>query len=179
MPSLKDFIEAMGASWPVALAIVLGALGILAGDHYEIRYLQGLPSWALGTVFFVGAFALAVLTVGITRAAIRALLWPFRAISRWRYRRKKLAELYELPPEETHVLAWAVQQRSQVILAPLGDRRITPLVAKGFLHLVPGRYSVLDCPYKIPDFIWETIKNDRPADGSVPNPFSPFSRDFF
>jgi hypothetical protein len=42
MPSLKDFVDAMTASWPVALAIFVACTTVLISDFVGFPYLSDL-----------------------------------------------------------------------------------------------------------------------------------------
>jgi hypothetical protein len=174
MPSLKDFIEAMNASWPVALTVLAACCGLLISDALGLSYLAGLPLWVLSTTFIIAVFAAAVVVVRILQGLISAVTAPLRN-RRWNAAvQAHLKRMAELPPEEGAILAWAVANKRQVFIANLNEPLLAPLVAKGFIERVSGHHSILEWPYRIPDHIWDELmrqwKKD-PFEANYPNPF--------
>jgi hypothetical protein len=174
VPTLKDFTDAMSASWPVALAICIGASAVLVGEHFQIRYLTTLPEWLLGTAFLVTVFSGAVVVVALAQWAINLMARPFRRLRAERWKSRHLEELQALPPQEGYILAWAAQQNTQVFLAPYNDQLIEPLIAKSFVEIIPGTHSILDWPHRIPDHIWAAMREwiaTYPPDRQLERPF--------
>lgn len=174
MPNLKDFLEAMSASWPVALAILMGSSAVLVGERVELSYLTTLPDFIFGIAFLLAAFSASVLAVTF----IRSVVAQFDAL-RVHQRRKQQIEkhvsgLADLPNPERDVLTYVAACRTQVFLAPQAHVRLEPLVAKGYVQILPGTHSILEWPHKVPDHIWaELIRLVEPADPtSLSNPFS-------
>lgn len=176
MPTLKDLVEALSASWPVALAALLGTGGILLGEALGLRYLRTLPEWALGATFVAMVFAAAVLAV----SALRGVITGVSAMSGRRKRTlavaAHVARLDDLPQAEKEVLAYLTLKGTQVFLAQHGHHRLEPLVAKGYVKMLGGTHSILQWPYKIPDHIWaelpERVSTDVDRSRMV-NPFEP------
>lgn len=175
MPSLKDLLHAMSASWPVALAILLGALGTLVGYSLKLPFLAGLPSWVFGTAYIVCVCSAAILVVTCMRGFVSGA-------GRWMSRgnmKKAVQEhadgILSLPIEELHVLVWAAVNNRQVFLAPFNHERLEPLVAKSYLDKLSGTHSVLDWPYRIPDHVWKSLRAqvaEMPSRSEVADPFA-------
>ncbi|RVL05647.1 super-infection exclusion protein B [Sinorhizobium meliloti] len=175
MPSLKDFIEAMNASWPVALAILLASCALLIGEAVGLKYLQGLPPWTMGSIFIVAVFSGAVVVVRLVQLLVSALGAPFRRRRREAIYRKHLARLDELHPEEAQVLVWAALNNRQVIIADFNDIRLAPLVAKGFVDRLGGTHTMWEWPFRIPDHVWDELKRqvkEENIEMNVPNPLA-------
>lgn len=174
MPSLKDFIEAMNASWPVALTIFAACCGLLISDTFQLRYLAGLPSWVLSATFVIAVFSGSVIIVRALQGIISLITAPLRARRFDSAVKAHLKRLEEMPPEEGAILAWAVANKKQVFVAGINEPRLAPLVAKGFLERLAGTHSMLEWPYRIPDHVWDELMrqwNEDPFEFNAPNPF--------
>lgn len=174
MPNLKDFLEAMSASWPVALAILLGSSAVLAGERVELSYLTTLPGFIFGIAFLSAAFSASVLFVTFIRFTL-AQFAKSRASQRRKHQiEKHVAGLDDLPAQEREVLSYVAACRTQVFLAPQAHVRLEPLIAKGYVQMMPGIHSILEWPYKVPEHIWAELVNlVAPVDpASLDNPFS-------
>lgn len=178
MPSLKDFTDAMSATWPVALATFIGSSAILLGEAVDIRYLQTLPDWFLGTAFLVAVFSGSIVVVAIVRGLFELARRPFQYRRIQQAKVKHIDRLMGLPDEEKHILAWAVTNGTQVFLAPFNHERLEPLLAKGYVQTVGGTHSIIAWPYSIPDHIWDYLYVHRPAAGLRPTISNPFERYF-
>lgn len=173
MPSLKDFMEAMQAGWPVALTITIAAGAIISADMYKLEYVTTLPRWALGIAFVVGICSAAVLCVAMLRGILRALhrvYWWIRSIGSTQ---RIAARLHELPHDEIHVLVWAKSQGKQVFTASIIEQKLVALTAKGLVVRHGGRHSAAEWPYSIPQNVWDAIDIafTREDPRSVPSPF--------
>lgn len=172
--NIKDFIEAMNASWPVALAVLLGAFGLLASESYGYDYLADLPKWGRGVIFSVGVFSGAVV-------AVRVLQWIGYVVTlpRRRWLRKKrisrdLQLLAELPNQEQFILYWAAQNNLQVFHCQLHNPATEALVAKGLVIMIGGSHSMLEWPYSIVDHVWQEVRRDLATRTDVPHLACPF-----
>jgi hypothetical protein len=175
MPSLKDFTEAMNASWPVALAIMLGATAVLLSHHYEVAYVQALPGWMLSIAFLIALFSGAIIVVAIIRGLLDLFKMPFRRRRAKKWKERHVHQIGNLPQSEMHVLIWAAVNNTQVFLAPMNHERLEPLIAKSYIQMLAGRHSIIDWPYKVPDHIWDTLTADQsklPPPDRVSSPFS-------
>jgi hypothetical protein len=157
MPSLKDFVDAMNASWPVALTIFMACAGILISDYAEFRYIAGLPPWVPSAAFIAAIFSGSVVIVRLLQATISAIEAPFRRRKWQATLQSHLAKLDELPQNEAAVLVWAIASRNQVIVANFNEPRLLPLVAKGYLDRLGGTHSILEWPFRIPDHVWDEL----------------------
>lgn len=158
MPSLKDIIDAMNSSWPVALAICLSCLGVLGAYSYYPEYIGGLPSSTKSVVFLGAIFSGSIVLVRIVQVILGMIAFPYRFWRRKRAQAQHVRQLWDLPNDERWVLAWAVASNKQVILANFTDARLAPLVSKDFLYRLPGNHSILDWPHKVPDHIWKELQ---------------------
>jgi hypothetical protein len=173
MPSLKDFMEAMQSSWPVALAITIAASALIAADSNELEYVAALPGWFLGAAFVVGVCSAAVLCVAMLRGVFRAtrqVYWWIRSIGS---RKRIAAQLQKLPHDEIHVLVWAKTHGKQVFTASFLEEKLVPLTKKGLVIRHGGQHSIVQWPYSIPNNVWDAIDlaftKEDPR--SVPSPF--------
>jgi len=64
MPSLKEFLDALTASWPVAAAATLGSALILYLHRIHAPYVEQMPEWATTTIVVVGIYGVFVWLVG-------------------------------------------------------------------------------------------------------------------
>lgn len=178
MPSLKDFMEAMQASWPVALTISLAALALLYADHLNLEYMEALPRWLMGVVFLAGVCAAAVLLVAMFRGTMALILGTIRSIRSIGAPQRIARRLQELPQEEVHVLVWAKAHGRQVFTASFTDKKLVPLVKKGLVIRHGGQHSILEWPYSIPSAVWQAIGmafSDLEEPNSIPSPFGYWS----
>ena len=160
MPSLKDIVDAMSASWPAALAIFVAAAAIMGADQFDVQYMDTLPSWSVGAAFLGSILSGSILVVALARAIGNLAMSPMRR------RRLKAAQanharkLEDLPEKECFILVWAVANNTQVISEPYFNNYIKALVAKGFLEIPPGNHHSDETPFYIPDHIWAVLKAD-------------------
>jgi len=158
LTSIKEFIEAMTASWPAALAAFIGSAGLLFSDHLGVRYLATLPAWALGVALVVAWFSAGILFVALVRWLLDLVGRPFRRRRKARAKAEHVEGLAGLPDEEKYILAWAGHRNTQVFLAEFNHELLEPLVAKGYVSIVPGHHSILAWPHRIPDHIWKEVR---------------------
>lgn len=174
MPSVRDIIDALNSSWPVAVAALVASVALLICDFYGVEYMKGLPSSTVSVAFVVAVASSAML---VARAA-QALIAGIRSIGSARARSEQFSEharkLWELPDGERYLLCWAIANKQQVFLASFTEARLQPLVAKGYVHRLPGSHSLLEWPYRIPEHIWGELMRDwqaNPYQINHPNPF--------
>jgi hypothetical protein len=157
MPSIKDLIELMSASWPVALGLLLASAGILTADYLHLPYLASLPAWLPGSAFVIGILSGSVLVVAIIRELIRWAKAPFIRRRRLRSQREHLKRLHDLSEAERWLLAWAVANRRQVFSGDYFNEHVTTLLARGYLRVSSGSHLSNNMPLHIPDHVWEAI----------------------
>lgn len=163
MPSLKEFIDAMDTSWPVALTIFFAASALLYADHSGIRYVQGLPTWFVGAVFVAAVLSGSVVASAAVRKLFALAMRPFVTRRRRIAQVKHVEGLSGLPNNEIAILIWAAAQNTQVFLAPLNHKFLEPLVAKGYVVILPGMHTVHEWPHSIPDHIWQDLRSNPEA----------------
>ncbi|WP_157813649.1 hypothetical protein [Sinorhizobium meliloti] len=174
---MKDLLEAMTASWPVALAVFLAGAGILGGYHFDMRYLTALPAWLPGAAFIATLCSASVLTVAIIRSALQLITRPFRRRAREKWQAQHIAALDDLPEPEAFLLAWAVANKTKVFSAPYFNPHTKALVAKGFLSIPPGNHRTDEMPFAVPDYIWDVLKEQlQEADIGQLRGLRPFDR---
>lgn len=175
MPSIKDFIEAMQTTWPVALGIFLGSAAILGADALGVSYVSGLPQWVLGTAFIVSALSASILIVAVIRGLVDLIAGPFRR-RRMRERQKRhIDDIEKLPRDEQYVLFWAASNNTQVFLAEFNNRLLLPLISKQYIIVHTGTHHIHEWPHHIPDYIWDYLRAQYLAAGSPMKLESPFS----
>lgn len=160
LPTLKDIVDAMEASWPAALAIFIASSAVLISGHLGLTYLETLPDWFPGAVFLAAVASGSILFVAIFQSAIGLAM---RSIRVRRYKAAETAHLEtvkELPPPEIALLAWAVANRTQVFTAPYFNPHVKALIAKGILTIPGGHHHTDETPLFIPDHIWKALKED-------------------
>lgn len=170
MPSIKDFVEAMGATWPAALAIFLAGIAVLASERFELHYLATLPSWVPAAAFIAVVLSGSVLAVAAVRAVIDLARGPIRRRRQARYYAEHVAMLDDLPAQEAMLLAWAVANSTQVISAPYFNPHIKALAAKGYLQILAGSHRPHETPFRIPSHIWKALKSEAEKDPEALRP---------
>jgi len=65
MPSLKEFLDALTASWPVAAAATLGSGLILYLHRIHAPYVEQMPEWATTTIVVIGIYGVFVWLIRI------------------------------------------------------------------------------------------------------------------
>lgn len=175
MPSLKDFIEAMSASWPVALAICLGSSVVLACKSLGVSYLASAPAWLFAATFFAAVLSGSVLAVSALRSAINWISHWRKRLRRERLEQRHVEKMSELPATEQAILLYALAQGTQVFAAPMNHRLVEPLIAKGYLCIVPGVHDMSEWPHIVPEHIWRALNRDRERllkKSELPDPFA-------
>ncbi|OAV52473.1 hypothetical protein A6U98_27135 [Rhizobium sp. WYCCWR10014] len=158
MPSLKDLMEFMGASWPIALGVLLASSGILYADNVASSYLASLPKWAPGAAFVAALFSGSVLIVSALKSLINLARKPFMRKRRLAWQAEHVAGLEDLPDSERYILAWAIANSTQVVAAPYFNAHVKGLITRGYLLTTPGSHSINETPLLIPDHIWKALK---------------------
>lgn len=160
MPSIKDFVEALSASWPVALAALIGSSALVLTQVFDLEVTRSIPAWGISVAFVVAVFAAAVLIVSVIRS-LGSLIVRARSKRSWkRMKTKQLADLASLPQAEALVVLWAAANKTQVISAPYFHPAIQALRAKLLLEEIAGSHMSNQVPFRFPDHIWEVIAQD-------------------
>ena len=169
LPSLKDFMDAMGAKWSTAAAVFLGSAVTIGAAEYKLPYAEDLPEWLILVLFLLGVFSAAILLV----ETLRGVGWIIRRIGKWRAKRRltrsRLKQLDDLPNHEGYVLAYLFTRGTQAFTAPLQHAQLIPLVQKGLIIQQSGTHGMLDWPYYVPDYVWAELKR-RESDFRLKNP---------
>lgn len=160
MPSIKDFIDMMSTSWPVALGLLLASSGVVLADIYSVAYIEALPSWLPGGAFVLGICSGSVLLVTIFRSALELAAAPFKRKKRNAIRAKHVEGLNNISDPEQWILAWAFANRTQVISADYFNETIKALITKGYLVVPAGQHLPNKMPLRVPDHIWEAISSE-------------------
>ena len=161
MPSLKDFIAALQAGWFPALAALVGCSIMLAGDYFEVPYLDASPDVLLTVAVVVAVFAFSVLVANVARLPFA--IW--KALNRRQLRREFLErlvrEIETAPDTEKIILAYLATSGRRAFAAEFNDRRLAPLVSKGLIIRQGGTNSVLEWPYIVRQEVWDYLMDNR------------------
>jgi len=68
----------MSTSWPVALAILVASISILASDYFQLKYMATLPAWAGGAAFLAAVLSGSVLSVALVQQITGLAMRPIR-----------------------------------------------------------------------------------------------------
>lgn len=150
----------MSTSWQIALGLLLASLGILTADYFDLPYLTSLPSWLPGAAFIGAILSGSVLGVAIARTAIEMAAAPISLRRRLERQAKHVEGLGDISQPEQFLLAWAVANRTQVFSGDYFNEHVKALLARGYLSVPAGNHLTNKTPLRIPDYIWEALKND-------------------
>ncbi|NSL21745.1 hypothetical protein [Agrobacterium tumefaciens] len=166
MPSLKDLLELMNSSWPVAMVLLLAGAAILVGHESSItaHYFVALPTWTAGAAFIAVAFGGSMLSVTALRFLIDWASGPFRRRRNAKWKKDQLASLSDLSEPEKILLAWAFANRTRVFSAPYFHPVTKALTAKGLLMIPGGNHHTDKTPFEIPQYLWDFLKEDLADD---------------
>ncbi|MBB5277718.1 hypothetical protein HNR26_003799 [Rhizobium rosettiformans] len=158
LPSLKEFVDAMGVAWPIAFAALLGSAAIVYGHHEALPYLADLPRWLVAIFLVVAVFAAAICITRLVTWSIQifASIGEARRASAVRW--KRIQWLYDLPKHEHEVMSYFFSRRMQAFPAELGHGSLVGLTQKGLIVVRTGTHSALAFPHYIPDYIWEAME---------------------
>lgn len=157
MPSLKDFVAALQVGWFPALAAFVGCSIIVAGDYFKFPYLESSPDLLLTMAVVIGVFSFSILVANVVYLPIA--IWNFfqRLKSRRKLREQLIREVEAAPDSEKVILSYLVTSGRKAFAAELNDKRLSPLVSKGFLVKLGGTNSVLEWPYIVRQEVWEYL----------------------
>ena len=160
LPSLKDFVEAMGVAWPIAFAIWLGSCAILLAAHMGVTYVAHLPDWLLTLAFLLAVFSGAVCCAAALREFISTGTWLVAGRAAKKDRLQRLIRLNDLPAHEHQIMAFLCMTNTQVFPAQYADARLVGLIEKGLINRQGGQHSILDWPHAVPNFIWDEMRRN-------------------
>lgn len=160
MPSLKDLMEFMGTSWPIALGLLLASVGLLCADYFAFPYVASLPTWAPGAAFITALLSGSVLIVSVIKMIIDLVSAPFAKRRRLAWQAQHAAGINDLSDPEKLILVWALANSTQVFAGPYFDGNIKALIARGYLSIPPGSHRTDETPLQIPNHIWSALKAD-------------------
>ena len=78
-----------------------------------------------------------------------------------KYKRKVLANLYYLSPEETVLLAYCIDRGHKSVSLKFINKAASLLAQKGLISRASGSYDVLNWPFTIPDFVWSYLHKNK------------------
>jgi len=161
MPSLKDFVAALQAGWFPALAVLIGCGVVIAGDFYQIPYLENIPDWLVTVAVVVGVFAFSILAANLAYAPV--VLW--RKIQRGLAQRERVSslrrEVLAAPPEEAWILAYLTTTGRKAFTAEFNDGHLAPLVSKGLVIRLGGTNNILKWPYIVQSDVWQFLLENK------------------
>jgi len=176
LPSIKEFIEALQAGWFPALVALVGCSLLVAGHWYKLPYLEVFPDWVVTTAVVIGVFSFGIIVANIVYLPV--VIW--RMITRRRAKKQFKdwiqKEILAAPTAEVAILAYLLSSGRRAFAAEINDRRLTPLVTKGFLIRLGGTHSALEWPYLVQEDVWEFLQSNReqffrPDWANQPDPF--------
>src|SRR5713226_3299828 len=151
MPSLKEFLDALTASWPVAAAATLGSALILYLHRIHAPYVEQMPEWATTTIVVVGIYGVFVWLIRILQG-IASLIRRRRG----RAMRSELIrhELNTLNREGAIILFDLVGRNQSSFQASMLNDTVSLLVARGLVNRAPGYFSRVAWPHTIDEDVW-------------------------
>ena len=157
MPSLKDFVDALRSHWFTAVVALVGCAMIIAGDYFQVPYLNSSPGFLLTTAVVIGVFSLSILVANLVYLPVA--IW--KALRRLRNKRKfriYLAQEIESAPDiEKYVLAYLITSGRRAFNATIDNKTLSPLVSKGLILRLSGQHSALEWPYMVRIEVWEYL----------------------
>ncbi|MGH2340074.1 hypothetical protein ACRC7T_01155 [Segnochrobactraceae bacterium EtOH-i3] len=161
MTSIKDILSALELKWPIALACLIGSTIIIGCHYYKIPYIKDFP-----LILIYICIILAIYT--FSNLAVKILCIPAYIYRKYRLRRVKKKFLSHLEEnvfncstEEIAVLEYLITTNRKAFTAIFGDRRLTPLVSKGFIIREGGRHPMLEWPYIVQDDVWDYLYKNK------------------
>lgn len=168
LPSLKDFVDAMGVAWPIALTAFLGSAAVVYGHHEAFPYLVDLPRWSIASFAIVAIFSAAICVTRIVTKAIEiALSWK-RSRLIGVARLKQVEMLYDLPENEHEIMSYFFSMNMRAFPALYGHSSLVGLRQKGLILTQNGSHPAINFPHYIPDHIWEAMELSGEA-FTIPN----------
>ena len=176
MPSLKEFVDALQAGWFPALAAFVGCSIIVAGDYFQLPYLDATPDLILTVAVVIGVFSFSILVANIVYLPM--IFW--KKFQRHKHRkeiRKKLVQAVETAPdEEKAILAYLVSSGRKAFTAEFDHKKLSPLVSKGIIMKLGGTNSELEWPYMVRQDVWDYLLENRESysieiPDNAPDPF--------
>jgi hypothetical protein len=158
MPSIKDLLEMMSTSWPVALGLLFASSGILLADYFALSYLASLPKWLPGAAFIVAICSASVLAVSVARAVLEMACVPFARRRRLKRQAEHIAGIEDISEPEKWLLAWAIANQTQVFSGDFFNEHVKALMARGYIRVPAGPHLTDKTPLHIPDHIWAALK---------------------
>ena len=161
MPTIKEFVEALQAGWYPALVALLGCSILVAGNWYAVPYLANAPDWLTTTGVVVGVFAFSILIAKIFSLPMELVKWFRRRQARrdWRLKIEQLVQDASEP--ERSVLAYLITTGRQAFAAKVDNRRLVPLVAKGFILRLSGQHDLLAWPFLVQEDVWQHLRANK------------------
>jgi len=161
MPLLKDFVAALQAGWFPALVALCGCAIIIAGDWYKVPYLDDIPPLPISLAVIVGVFSFSILVANLVYVPVRVVEAVKRKRARQRFVERVQNEIFDAPNDELALLAYLVSSGKKAFPANFNDRRLVPLVSKGWIKRLPGSHSVLEWPHIVQDDVWEILVDHK------------------
>lgn len=157
MPSLKDFVDALRSHWFTAVIAIVGCAIIIAGDYFQVPYLNSTPRFLLTAAVVVGVFSFSIIVANIVYLPV-VLWYALRRLENKRKFRINLAREIETAPDlEKCVLAYLITSGRRAFNAEIYNKTLSPLVAKGLILRLDGHHSTLEWPYLVRIEVWEYL----------------------
>jgi Super-infection exclusion protein B len=157
MPTLKEFVEAMGVAWPIASSTLIGSALLLAANHYGVPYAVNIADWVLGVVFIIAVFSAGICFTQMLLAFMKGIAY-IRTRLKWRRTKKRRLEwLHKLPKQEYDVMVYFFSNNRQAFSANIDEPRIQALQQKGLIEARPRQHYIESWPFVIPEFVWKEM----------------------
>lgn len=160
LPTLKDFTDALGVTWPIAAAAAIGSTLILVAARYGLAE-AAIPSWMLIILFVIDCFAIGVIIANL----LKALRTVYSKWNLWRQerqqRRRHLRFLSSLPVHEQELLGYLARTNQQAFSCPANHERIVSLMTKGLIEMQGGTHELSNWPHFVPDHVWSEVMKDQ------------------
>lgn len=160
MPSLKDFVAALQAGWFPALAALVGCSIIIAGDYFQVPYLDVTPSYLITTAVVIGVFSFGILVANIVYLPV--LGWRRIQLYRDGVRRRDnlIQRVKDAPQPEINMLGYLVSSNRRAFQTYTRHPVIGPMIAKELIHPL-GTGSALQLDYIVNESVWEYLVANR------------------
>ena len=157
MPTLKEFVEAMGVAWPIASSMLIGSALLLAANYYGVPYAVNIADWLLSVVFIIAVFSAGICLTQVLLAFARVVSYV-RVSLKWRKTKKRRIEwLHKLPRQEYEVMVYFFSNNRQAFAANVDEPRILALQQKGLIERRSGEHYLESWPFVIPEFVWKEM----------------------
>ncbi|MFN7167683.1 MAG: super-infection exclusion protein B [Pannonibacter sp.] len=168
MVNLKDFIDSLNSNWQIALTALIGSGTLLYLDKIECDYIKSAPQYLIIAAFAIFIFSSAILVTKIISSILDFLKRLIEAPKRNKLKQKMLDEIQFLSNDEIFILSYLASTNKKSFTAEMNHKRLIPLMGRGMIIRLRGKFNVLNWPFRVDDDVWEYIKL-RPQQFQIEN----------